>query len=112
MKALRETMALDALVAMTLRGAMQGDVTTVEVEAHVKDPNLTQEQEEAFNQWKKQSLARILSGVSEPLAVATPVEDAEFAAMNRDNQDDKHDAKTEEELKRLRKELLGEEEET
>lgn len=106
-------LALDALIAITVRAGINQPVTDAEIEQHMSNPHLTPEETRAFDAWKETCVSRVLGKLSQaqPGEENSEVEHELYAAMNRKNETDRHDEKTEEELKRLRKELLGEEDE-
>ncbi|MBU0679711.1 MAG: hypothetical protein KJ626_16535 [Verrucomicrobia bacterium] len=110
MTAHNEERALDALIAITLRAGLHNEITEAEIDEHMANPQLNQEELKAYDEWKKTSLARALGKLDGAKPKPSAVEQVEYAAMNRKNEAEKHDAATEEELERLRKKLLGGEE--
>jgi hypothetical protein len=111
MTAHNEERALDALIAITLRAGLNNEVTEAEIHEHMTNPQLNQEEMKAYEEWKKTALAKALGKLDGAKRKSVAVQQAEFAAMNRKNETEKHDAATEDELERLRKKLLGGEEE-
>lgn len=110
MTAHSEEKALDALIAITLRAGINSDVSEADIKKHMANPQMNAEELAAYEKWKATAAMRIAGKLSDSPVDVSFVKSPAFAAMNRKNEKEKHDPATEEELKRLRKQLLGEEE--
>lgn len=105
----REELALDALLAAVLRQPEEVQPTEKEIREFLKSKKpLSPEAKAAIKKLGSDVVNRLILAQDKPdVHEAKETESAPlFAAMNRKNVSGRHDPKTEEELKRKRKEIL------